>query len=77
MPRIYMYRLPINLGASLALQEAADSFLRTDGAKRGGIHKFIKRYQATGTSHVVDDHMRRSLSTRLLFSKGEVALIAR
>ena len=43
--------LPINLGASLALQEAADSFLRTDGDKRGGIHKFIKRYQATGCSY--------------------------
>ena len=26
---------------------------------------------------IVDDHMRRPLSTRLLISKGEVALIAR
>ena len=40
-----------NPGSAPALQEAADSFLRTDGAKRGGLHKLIKRYQATGCSY--------------------------
>ena len=59
--------LPINLGESLALQEAADSFLRTDSAKRGGITNSLSgtKPQDAVTAEImaiVDDHLRHPLS---------------